>query len=109
MKRLAGPTRIARSGNPGALTAELLELLLVHEPDFLADPRELLRMLAPYHHCARWLGEDPGEVFDTVAAGAPVTLRDAVRTFGRREDIEPEAFGFAIVQTAEGAEYFRVI
>ena len=109
MKRLPGPTRIARSGNPGALTAALLDLLLAHEPEYLENPRELMRTLAPYHHCARWLGEDPGEVFDTVAAGAPATLRDAVRTFGRRDDIEPEAFGFTIVQTAEGAEYFRVL
>jgi len=109
LKRLPGPTRIARSGNPGALTAALLDLLLAHEPEYLENPRELMRTLAPYHHCARWLGEDPGEVFDTVAAGAPATLRDAVRTFGRRDDIEPEAFGFAIVQTAEGAEYFRVL
>lgn len=108
MKRLADPTRIARSGNPGALTSAVLDLLLDHEHEYLSDPRELVRTLAPYHHCARWLGEDPGELFDTVAAGAPVTLRDAVRTFGRRADVEPEAFGFTVVQTAEGAEYFRV-
>ena len=35
MKRLPGPTRIARSGNPGALTAALLDLLLAHEPEYL--------------------------------------------------------------------------
>ena len=107
MKRLADPTRIARSGNPGALTSAVLDLLLAREHEYLQDPRKLVRTLAPYHHCARWLGEDPGELFDTVAAGAPVTLRDAVRTFGRRNDVEPEAFGFTVVQTAEGAEYFR--
>ncbi len=109
MRRLPGPTRVVRSGHPGALTADLLELLLVHEDEYLQDPRELMLMLAPYHHCARWLGEDPGELFDTVAAGAPATLRDAVRTFGRRDDIEAEKFGFAVVETAEGPEYFRTI
>jgi hypothetical protein len=109
LRRLAGPTRIARSGNPGALTAELLDLLLTHEQDLLEAPREFMLTLAPYHHCARWLGEDPGELFDTVASGAPATLRDAVRTFGRRDDIEPEKFGFAIVETADGPEYLRTL
>ena len=109
MKRLPGPTRIARSGNPGALTAALLDLLLAHEPEYLENPRELMLTLAPYHHCARRLGEEPAELFDLVAAGAPATLRDAVRTFGRRDDIEPESFGFAIVETAEGPEYIRVL
>lgn len=109
MKRLARPTRVLRTGNPGALTAELLDVLLMGEHEFLQDPRELMLTLAPYHHCARRLGEDPGELFDTVASGAPPTLRDAVRTFGRRDDIEPESFGFAIVETAEGPEYLRTI
>lgn len=109
MRRLAGPTRIARTGHPGVLTSDLLELLLTREHEFLQDPRELMLTLAPYHHLARWLGEDAGELFDTVAAGAPATLRDAVRTFGRRDDIEPEKFGFAIVETADGPEYFRTL
>lgn len=109
MKRLAGPTRVLRSGNPGVLTAGLLNLLLDGEHEYLRDPRELMLTLAPYHHCARRLGEEPAELFDLVAAGAPVTLRDAVRTFGRRDDIEPESFGFAVVETAEGPEYIRVI
>jgi hypothetical protein len=109
LRRLARPTRILRGGNAGALTAELLGLLLEHEDEYLHDPRELMLTLAPYHHCARRLGEDPGELFDTVAAGAPATLRDAVRTFGRRDDIDAEAFGFAIVETADGPEYLRTI
>jgi hypothetical protein len=109
LKRLAEPTRILRTGNPGALTVDLLELLLDREHEFLGDPRELMLTLAPYHHCARRLGEDPSELFDTVAAGAPATLRDAVRTFGRRDDIEPEAFGFAVVETADGPEYIRTV
>lgn len=109
MRQLAGPTRIARSGHPGVLIADVLDLLLVHEHEYLQDPRELMLMLAPYHHLARWLGEDPGELFDTVASGAPATLRDAVRAFGSRAEIEPEKFGFAIVETAEGPEYFRTV
>ena len=109
MRRLAGPTRVARSGNAGALTAALLDLLSTHEDEYLQDPRELMLTLAPYHHCARWLGEDPGLLFDTVASGAPATLRDAVRTFGRRDDIEPEKFGFAVVETADGPEYLRTL
>jgi hypothetical protein len=100
---------VARSGNPGALTADVLDKLLANEDAYLQDPRELMLMLAPYHHCARRLGELPDELFDTVAAGAPLTLRDAVRTFGRRDDIEPETFGFAVVETADGPEYLRTV
>jgi hypothetical protein len=91
------------------LTSQLLDLLLANEQEFLRDPRDLMLTLAPYHHLARWLGEDPGELFDIVAAGAPATLRDAVRTFGRRDDIEPEKFGFAVVETAEGPEYIQTL
>lgn|GEM_PF-4190265 len=109
MRRLAGPTRVVRTGNPGALTVALLDLLLEREEEFLQDMRELMLVLAPYHHAARWLGEEPGELFETVAAGAPARLRDAVRAFGHRDDIEPEKFGFAVVETAEGPEYFATL
>jgi hypothetical protein len=93
----------------GALTAELLDLLLAAEDEWLANPRDMMRVLAPYHDCAWRLGADPARVFDTVASGAPASLRDMVRVFGRRDDITPESFGFAVVETADGPEYVQTL
>ena len=56
-------------------------------------------VLAPYHDVARRLDVDPGEIFETVASGGPASLRDVVRAFGRRDDIRPDKFGFAVVDT----------
>ena len=71
------------------------------------DPRELQLALAPYHDCARRLGLDPVAVFDQVAEAGPPELRDAVREFGRRDDVTLAAFGSAVVETADGPRYER--
>jgi len=107
LRPLPGPTRIARSGNVGALTSELLDILLDAEDQWRSDPRDMMLVLAPYHDCAWRLGADPARVFDVVASGAPASVRDMVRVFGRRDDITPEAFGFAVVETADGPEYVQ--
>ena len=49
MKPLAGPTRVVRSGNPGALIAELIDVLVEHQDVWLKDVRDLMAVLAPYH------------------------------------------------------------
>ena len=46
-------------------------------------------------------------MFETVAAGGPPRCADAVRAFGRRDDIRPRQFGFAIVDTPEGPSTSR--
>ena len=105
MTLLAGPTRVLRAGSAGVLTSDLLDLLTEHEEHWVADYRDLMATLAPYHDCARRLGVIPADVFDVVASGAPTKLRDIVRTFGRRTDIGPDNFGFAVVDGADGPEY----
>jgi len=109
LRQLPGPTRIARSGNPGALTAELIDVLVNGEAEWLRNVRDLMAALAPYHDCARRLGAAPGELFEVAAVGGPVSLRDAVRAFGYRDDIRPENFGFAVVETTDGPEYFSTL
>ena len=109
MRPLAGPTRVVRTGNPGALIAELIDVLVTHEDAWRTDVRELMAGLAPYHDCALRLDVDPGEIFETAASGGPPPLADMVRAFGYRDDIRPERFGFAVVDTVDGPEYFSTL
>ena len=109
MRSLPGPTRIARSGNAGALIADLIDLLTAHEEQWRGDVRDLMAVLAPYHHVAARLDRTPGEIFETAAVGGPPPLADIVRAFGRRDDIRPDNFGFAVVETPEGPEYFSTL
>ena len=62
-------------------------------------------VLAPYHDCACRLGLDPVKFFENAAAAAPASLRETVVSFGRRDDITPEAFRFAVVDAADGPRY----
>ena len=109
MRPLPGPTRVVRSGNPGALIAELIDLLVAHEDEWLLDVRDLMAVLAPYHDAARWLDVAPGEIFETAASGGPPALADLVRAFGHRDDIRPESFGFVVQYEPEGPEYFSTL
>jgi len=109
LRPLAGPTRVVRSGNPGALISELLDLLATHEDEWLADVRGMMATLAPYHDCARWLEVSPGEIFETAASGGPTALADLVRAFGHRDDISPAKFGFVVEFEPEGPRYFSTL
>src|SRR3954471_3671451 len=95
-------TQALRSGSVESLRAELLRLLVAGRG---LDLRDLLVVLAPYHDCAARMGVDPAAVFAEVAAACPLPLRDAVRGFGRRTDIRPEEWGFAVVDTVDGPRY----
>jgi hypothetical protein len=109
LRPLAGPTRVVRSGNPGALIAELIDLLVENEDTWRRDVRDLMAALAPYHHVATRLGCHPGEIFETAASGGPTSLADVVRAFGHRADIRPQNFGFAVTETPDGPEYFSTL
>jgi len=82
-------------------------MLAAGRSGWAADPGELPRALAPYHDCARRLGLDPVAVFDQVAEAGPPELRDAVRAFGRRDDVTLAAFGSAVVEAPDGPRYER--
>ena len=46
-------TRLLRTGDPGLVEADLVELLVTGEAEWLKDERDLMMALAPHHDCAR--------------------------------------------------------
>jgi hypothetical protein len=80
-----------------------------NEENWRGDVRDLMAVLAPYHHVAQRLDCAPGEIFETAASGGPASLADLVRAFGHRDDIRPDNFGFAVVETPDGPEYFSTL
>jgi len=98
-------TQALRRSSPETLRAGLLAMLRDDELQWLADRRDLLVAMAPYHDCARRLELDPASFFASVATEAPMALGDIVRMFGERSDVTPAAFGFRLVMTPEGATY----
>ena len=70
-----------------------------------ADTHDLLVALAPYYDCARRLGIDPQALFGQVAEAGPPELLDAVRDFGRRDDVTLAAYGWTVVETPDGPSY----
>jgi hypothetical protein len=103
-----GPTRALRAHSRDLLGAGLAELLKDGEAQWAADQRDLMIVLAPYYDCAKRLGLDPASFFDEAAHAAPRSLQGAVSSFGRRDDVTPEAFGFAVVDDADGPRYVWV-
>jgi hypothetical protein len=69
------------------------------------DDRDLMVSLAPLHDCARRIGLDAVALFDEAAASATPEVAVLLQHFARRADITPEAFGFALVGTADGRTY----
>jgi hypothetical protein len=101
----ADATRALRKADPELLRAGLLRVIVDSREVWERDWRDLLLALAPYHDCARRLGLDPAEVFDEAAERSPESLRDVVRRFGRREDVNTAGFGFYVEETPDGPRY----
>ena len=99
------PTRALRARSKDLLAAGLVELLRDGEDQWVADQRDLMIVLAPYHDCAKRLGLDPIEFFEEAADAGPKSLQEAVAGFGRRDDVTPNAVGFAVVEDADGPRY----
>ena len=99
------PTRALRAQSSNVLSVGLAELLRDGEEQWVADQRDLMIVLAPYYDCATRLGVDPAKFFDEAANAAPQSLREAVAGFGHRDDITPDAFGFAVVEDSDGPRY----
>jgi hypothetical protein len=99
------PTVALRAGS----AAQLREALLATAFCQLgrgSDPRDLMVGLAVHHFVARQLGLEPAEVFDDIAARLPGgPLPDLLREFGGRQDITLSAFGWQLVETAEGPDF----
>jgi hypothetical protein len=100
-----GATSALRARSPDLLRSALVALLRRGEKGWLMDGRDLLVALAPYYDCACRLDLDPISLFDEAAAAGPRRLRETVSSFGRRDDITLEAFGFALLDEADGPRY----
>jgi hypothetical protein len=99
-------TRVARTGAGDDLRTGLLERM-ASSPSFRGDPRDLLMVLAPVHHCACAIGVDVVALFDAAADRAPANLAALVRDFGRHDHGAPGAFGFAVQETPDGPRYLN--
>ena len=70
------------------------------------DPRDVMVGLAVDYFIARQLGLVPAELFDDVASSLPDGwVPDLLREFGARTDISLEAFGWLLVETADGPDF----
>lgn len=105
--RIDEPTALLRAGSIDAVRASLVTTLTEGEEEWLLDERDLMMELAPHHHLVRRLGYDAGTLFAAAAEEGPEALREAVVRFGLRHDVSPHAFGFLIVDEAEGPAYYR--
>jgi hypothetical protein len=94
-----------RSRSPEMLRQALTAALWDGEAEWLADSRDLMVVLAPYHDCARRLGADVANMFRDAAGDGPEGLRQVVIAFGEREDITPAGFGFTVVEGPDGPSY----
>jgi hypothetical protein len=98
-------TDALRARSPELLVSGLGETLTEGEREWAKDVRELLVALAPFHDCARRLGLDAADVFRQAAELGPPELRETVIEFGRRTDISPAAFAFAVEDAPGGPRY----
>lgn len=70
------------------------------------DDRDVMVGLAVDYFVAQQLGLVPAELFDDVASSLPDGwVPDLLREFGARTDITLEAFGWLLVETAEGPDF----
>jgi hypothetical protein len=70
-----------------------------------SDPRDLMISLALHHVVAQQLGQSPSALFDSVAARLPDgPVAQLFREFGARNDVTLKAFGWQLVQTANGPD-----
>jgi hypothetical protein len=69
------------------------------------DQRDLMLSLAPFHDCACRLGLDVSQVFDNAADAVGGEAGDIARVFGRRSDVTPDAFAYAVESDPDGPRY----
>ena len=73
-------TQLLRTGDPSRVEADLVELLLTGEEEWVKDDRDLMMALAPHHDCARRLGAEVHALFRRAAAAGPASLREWSRS-----------------------------
>jgi hypothetical protein len=98
------PAIALRTRSPEILRAALLATGIAEVRDE-GDPRDLMIGLAMHHVVAQQLGQSPSALFDEVAARLPDgPVATLFREFGARQDIILKAFGWQLIQTANGPD-----
>jgi hypothetical protein len=98
------PAIALRTRSPEILRAALLATGIAEVRDE-GDPRDLMIGLALHHVVAQQLGQSPSALFDEVAARLPDgPVATLFREFGARQDIILKAFGWQLIQTANGPD-----
>jgi hypothetical protein len=99
------PTLALRTGSADRLRDALMATALaalLHED----DPRDTMVGLAIHVHVARALSLTPSDLFSEVADRIPAgEVAMLFRTFGTRDDVTLEAFGWLQVHTADGLDF----
>lgn len=111
---LAGPIRddelllALREGSSDHLGAGVTAVLARATDDEgeVGDWRDLLMDLAPYHDCARRIGIDPRVLFEWIARKLPGDVAAQIRALGKRPELDPAEFGFALVDEPDGPRYY---
>jgi hypothetical protein len=63
-------------------------------------------MLAVHHTVAQQIDQDPTVGFEAVAGRLPDgPLTGVLHSFGARQDVTPEAFGWQLVQSPDGPDF----
>ena len=95
-----------REASPEHLRDGLVRVLGRQGDEDVADWRDLVMDLAPYHDCARRIGLDPRVLFEWIARRLPADVAGTVRQLGKRREVKGEEFGFALVEEPEGPRYY---
>lgn len=97
---------VALRASSAALLHDALLATAIAHLVIQGDERDVMVGLALHHYVARELGLDPAGVFAAAVAGLPDDqVQDLFRTFGARQDITLEAFGWRLAQTGNGPDF----
>ena len=102
----ARTTTVALRRGSAGLLREALLATAISQAIRASDDRDVMVGLATDYFVARQLGLVPAELFDDVASALPDGwMPDLLREFGARTDITLEAFGWLLVETADGPDF----
>jgi len=100
------PTIALRESNTELLQDGLLATALGALTTTGQDDRDVMVGLALHYVSAQRLGVVPAELFSAVAERlADPRIAGLLRTFGSRDDVTLEAFGWKLVTTLTGPDY----
>jgi hypothetical protein len=97
---------VALRRRSAALLREALLATAIAQVVHADDDRDVMVGLAMDYFVAEQLGVVPADLFDDVASCLPGGgVPDLLREFGARTDITLEAFGWLLVETADGPDF----